>query len=186
MIRKYSLWMHFISPIPLKSLGEDSLLYLSSLSPFRSFLTNHKNTRAKSEQKNNSKKLASLRWKHLGQSCPKYCHSSSADNSFHSRALSDLPDSLTDYYIQNGFENLQRLEMLLRHLKMSLFRKEHITPAKFVGLKPLPIRIKRPSSSLKWDYQYTTCLLMRNSGFLSLTSQFSLKSLSWWQGTWGW
>lgn len=114
----------------------------------------------------------------MGQSCPKYRHSSSIDNSFHSRALSDLPDSLTDYYIQNGFEKLRHLEMLLRHLKMSLFRKEHITPAKFVGLKPLPIRIKRPSSSLKWDYQYMTCRLMRNSGFLSLTLQFSLKSLS--------
>lgn len=72
---------------------------------------------------------------------------------------------LTDCYIQNGFENLQPLEMLLRHIKMSLLRMEHIIPAKFVGLKPLPIRIKRPSSYLKQDYQYMTCLLMRNSGF---------------------
>lgn len=80
----------------------------------------------------------------MGQSCPKYGHNSS-NNSFHPEALPDLPDSLTGYYIQNGFENLQPLKMLLRHIKMFLFRMEHITPATFVGLKPLLIRIKRPS-----------------------------------------
>ena len=85
----------------------------------------------------------------MGQSCPKYCHNSSINNSFYCRALSDLPDSLTDYYIQNGFENLRHLDMLWRHIKMSLFRMEHITAAKCVGLKPLPLRIKRPSSQLK-------------------------------------
>lgn len=40
--------------------------------------------------------------------------------------------------------DFQHSEVLVRHIKMSLFRMEHIIPAKFVGLKPLSMRIKRP------------------------------------------
>lgn len=60
-----------------------------------------------------------------------------------------LPCSLTDYYVQNGYWKLSALRNACETYKMSLFRPEHIIPAKFVGLKPLSIGIKRPPSLLK-------------------------------------
>lgn len=129
MIRKYRLWMHSVSPTPLKNKPWwNSLLYISSLSPFSSFLTTIKTQGERVREKNNSKRMASLWSKHRWQSCPKYCYSFSIDNSLHSRALSALPDSLTDYYIQNGSENLTALRNALEISKnVFIYKGKHNT-----------------------------------------------------------
>lgn len=149
---------------------------------FRSFPTeqlpqNHNNTQGQRKRKTNSKRQLAFGQK-IQIKLSKILSQCLHGQFILLQSLVRLPVSSTEYHIHNGFENLQHLEMLWRHIKVSLFGMEHRMAAKFVGLKPLPIRIKRLSSQLKQGYQYMTCLLMGNSGFLSLMSQFSLKSLS--------
>lgn len=98
-------------------LDENSLLCISGLSPFSSTLITIKNSKERGREKKKFKKMTSLWSTHIEQSCPKYCHNFSTDNSFHSRVLSDLPDSLTDYYIQKDCWKLSALRNALQTYK---------------------------------------------------------------------
>lgn len=139
MIKKNNLWLHFFGSLPLKNKPWWKFSFFVHLAASSQPWKHGERVREKK-----FKKTASLWSKHMGQVI-QYCHNSFIDNSFHSRALLDLPDFLTIICRMA----LQHLEMLLRYIKMSLFRMAHITPAKFVDLRQLPIRIKRTSFLLK-------------------------------------
>lgn len=59
------------------------------------------------------------------------------------RSLSTQSYTIMPHYNWNGLLNFIALRNAPEAPKMSRFRTEHIIPAKFAGLKPLPIRIKK-------------------------------------------
>lgn len=142
VIRKHNFWMYLIIPTLLES---NSWWELSALN-MKSFLLSSSLTilndsREKREKGKQSLVYGQITWDRVVQNiltvfvltiCP---------------ILTSRQVFLIHWQtiiFEMVAENFQHSEMLARHIKMSLFRLEHIIPAKFVGLKPLSIRIKRP------------------------------------------
>lgn len=118
VIQTYDLWMLLIWFIILKTKTWRNCLHgISGLSPFGSSSAIINKTQGKDWERKFLKITSSLWFKHMEQSCLKYCHDSFADNSFHSRVMSDLQNSLTDYFIQNGCWKLSALGNTLETYK---------------------------------------------------------------------